>query len=199
MTRSDKAKWISLADISRVRKKVEQEIKLNEHWKKTDKIKSLHQIQLLILMTWYSQFATRNEIGTVLVKSAYDYNTGDKESGNYMVVPGKKPIFFSFSVFKTSRAYKKKFGLPVIMTPNKMFQKLLKRYLKVRPQHDSALFFDSKNQPLRGSRGANLITLWLKSCFMRYINKPVSTNHIRKAWINNLLSSDKPMASLIEQ
>ena len=106
MTRSDKAKWITLADISRVRKKVEQEVKLNEHWKKKDNIKSLHKIQLLILMTWYSQFATRNEIGSVVVKSAYDYNTNNKETGNYMVVPGKKPIFFSFSVFKTSKAYK---------------------------------------------------------------------------------------------
>ena len=120
MTRSDKAKWVTLDDITRVRKKVEAEIKLNEHWKKTDKTKSLHQIQILVLMTYYSQFATRNEIGSVIVKSAYDYNTGDKKE-NCLVVPGKKPMFFSYSVFKTSRAYKKKFGLPAIFTPNKYF------------------------------------------------------------------------------
>jgi hypothetical protein len=200
MSRKDQQRWLTLDDIAKVRKKVEDEIKLNDHWEKASKgkLKSIHKIQLLLLMTWYSHFQTRNEIGTVQVISSYKYNTGEKLKGNYMVIGAKKSIFFSFAIFKTSKAFQKKFGLPVILKPNKRFTRLLNRYMKVKPDTSDALFFDSEGKPLLGARGRNLITTWLKSIFLKYLGKQISTNMIRKAWIKSVIGDDTSLEKQTE-
>lgn len=195
-TDKDAKQWITLKDVQSVLNQIKSEIKRKKIWEnKKPNSKDRELLQLHFIIEFYTKFAIRNELATVIIATPYEYqhmSIANKKKGNWLV----DNKIYNF-VFKTAKHFDKRGKLPLEYKLNRPMMSALKKWLKVKPE-GKHLFYMQNNTPLTGYNGRAMLGKWLAKTFYKYIRKRISTQMLRKVYLTSLLQDSLDLKSRLD-
>ena len=173
----EKKHWTSVKRIRHMLRRMKEDVTTHKLLTRDLNSIEFNLLRAYVMFSIHHEFQVRNDMRYVRVlRTQSELKGGAKADSNYYVITSGVFIYYRF---KTQRAFQRKGDWPVHLQCSKRLQKLLRAYVKNKPQ-SPFLFSDAKGDPLSGSTYSNIMT----GASKRYIGVRLGPTALRKLYLS---------------